>query len=687
MSNYATLKSAIQSAVYTNGNGEITGAGLQSVLLQIANTVGEGYVFKGMATAGTSPGTPDANVFYLAQAGTYTNFGSSYTVPDGGLGVFLWNGSWHKGYIDLASTILSDINLAGYFYSGVITPQSVPPAPPVKNTFWIAQFQGTYTNYGGLTIDDYGLYIISWLASSNQWKLTTIVKYEEEAAFDSGNLATSGALYDERAFSKMIRKASNLDGDVQKPSIATTGYYIEHATGDAVAWDAYNISQPIRLLKGQTISYFGSVNRLVCAIARCSSTGTDIVPLVEGTGANPASPAQYYTYTAEADCYVCFTLNNSTTVLYDYKNHSYYSIVEGAAKKFVVEPFPKSGYFNRNAEYVEHDEYITRAIYPSAGDIIDYSSWMTWQYNLVVVHFDGTLSFVGSYASAELIMKRGQYICDPTVRCVYVNTLATSHPTQEIAGMDDYDADTDAWAHLTTNKQQLYDSVLTGKTWCAVGDSVTAAVNTTYVRKSERTGMQLGYQNIIADRTGMQVYTNAVGGRTLVRGSNTNNLFNNDAYKKLPACDYLTIWFGINDAYTSRSKGGIEDTTNTTFYGAWNILLSYFIANMPNTKIGIIIPYPERKQINQTDDATPETWQRYLDYVDAARTIARKYGLKVLDLLSRDTNMFVWRDDDSLLDGGIVAQRFTDFTYDGTHPNQAGYDFLAPIIMEWLKTL
>lgn len=101
MSNYATLKAAIQSAVFTNNNNEITGAGLQAVLLQIVNTVGDGYVFKGVATAGTTPGTPDANVFYIAPAGTYDNFGTSHVVPSGSLGVFTYNGSWSKTNVSI----------------------------------------------------------------------------------------------------------------------------------------------------------------------------------------------------------------------------------------------------------------------------------------------------------------------------------------------------------------------------------------------------------------------------------------------------------------------------------------------------------------------------------------------------------------------------------------------------------
>lgn len=110
MSNYATLKAAIQSAVYTNGSGDITGAGLQSVLLQIVNTVGDGYVFKGVANAGTAPGTPDENVLYIAPEGTYTNFGGSYTVGSGEIGLFTYNGSWTKTKIQVGLSIDVDDN-------------------------------------------------------------------------------------------------------------------------------------------------------------------------------------------------------------------------------------------------------------------------------------------------------------------------------------------------------------------------------------------------------------------------------------------------------------------------------------------------------------------------------------------------------------------------------------------------
>lgn len=93
MSNYATLKAAIQDVIKTNGNNEITGALLQQSLLSMIGSLGADYQFVGIAEPSTNPGTPDQNVFYIAGAGTYPNFNSA-VVPDGHLGALKYNGSW-----------------------------------------------------------------------------------------------------------------------------------------------------------------------------------------------------------------------------------------------------------------------------------------------------------------------------------------------------------------------------------------------------------------------------------------------------------------------------------------------------------------------------------------------------------------------------------------------------------------
>ena len=111
MANYATLKAAVADVVKTNGTQAITGANLQAVLLSIINSIGGGgYVFAGVATPSTNPGTPDENVFYIGGAGTYANFGTSVTVPVGSICVFKYNGSWVKEQIDLFAGIDDELS-------------------------------------------------------------------------------------------------------------------------------------------------------------------------------------------------------------------------------------------------------------------------------------------------------------------------------------------------------------------------------------------------------------------------------------------------------------------------------------------------------------------------------------------------------------------------------------------------
>lgn len=103
MANYATLKAAIADVVKTNGEQEITGANLQSVLLAIVNSIGAEYTFAGVATPSTSAGTPDQNVFYIGAAGEYSNLGTTITIPTGSIGIFKYNGTWSNQSIHIYS--------------------------------------------------------------------------------------------------------------------------------------------------------------------------------------------------------------------------------------------------------------------------------------------------------------------------------------------------------------------------------------------------------------------------------------------------------------------------------------------------------------------------------------------------------------------------------------------------------
>lgn len=103
MSNYNSLKATIDANIKQNGNQEITGQILNSVLNQMVTTLGAGYQFAGVATIDTNPGTPDAKVFYIANGkGTYEKFGGTNVTEDDVV-VLYWDTAWHKVATGIAS--------------------------------------------------------------------------------------------------------------------------------------------------------------------------------------------------------------------------------------------------------------------------------------------------------------------------------------------------------------------------------------------------------------------------------------------------------------------------------------------------------------------------------------------------------------------------------------------------------
>ena len=95
MANWTALKAAVAAVIKTNGNKEITGAVLQTILNSIISNVGANATYKGVAITTTTPGTPDGNEWYFAaNSGTYSNF-NGY-VHDGTEIVVLSNvtGNW-----------------------------------------------------------------------------------------------------------------------------------------------------------------------------------------------------------------------------------------------------------------------------------------------------------------------------------------------------------------------------------------------------------------------------------------------------------------------------------------------------------------------------------------------------------------------------------------------------------------
>lgn len=155
-------------------------------------------------------------------------------------------------------------------------------------------------------------------------------------------------------------------------------------------------------------------------------------------------------------------------------------------------------------------------------------------------------------------------------------------------------------------------NILYGKVLVAAGDSFTEGDFNSFVDENGKSGKdspviydkELGmyktYPWWIAQRNHMSVVNEAKCGSILALSRShldnkdqvpiENKLpFSLHRYQNLPDhIDYLILEFGLNDMYDTY-LGDLEDTTNETFYGAWNVVYEYLITKYPYTKIATII--------------------------------------------------------------------------------------------------
>ena len=238
MADFSSLKQTIQSFIKQNGNEEITGNILQDVLLAMVSTMGdgainslasalqnetterqnqdatlqgnistlggridtlqtaingintklaEGYIYAGIATPSTNPGTISGKVFYIAvQEGTYTNFGG--TVVTEGITILKYNGtSWVKeqviftdgGVFDISAyhatggTLAKYVDLAAALDGGNNIPQSVR-----KGGMSIKFVQSSDNKYV-----QYRLMATDWSTNTDDWAIAEEGVYVENPEF------------------------------------------------------------------------------------------------------------------------------------------------------------------------------------------------------------------------------------------------------------------------------------------------------------------------------------------------------------------------------------------------------------------------------------------------------------------------------------------------------------------------
>lgn len=244
-------------------------------------------------------------------------------------------------------------------------------------------------------------------------------------------------------------------------------------------------------------------------------------------------------------------------------------------------------------------------------------------------------------------------------------------------------------------------NVLADKKWAVLGDSFTQGATGTRISEGRYKTRPYTYPYLIGNRNNMDIISFFGGGRTLAFPENPDTFVNSVTcptqafyYQNIPEdADYITIYLGINDSHHEHGTGGdgedptgiipigtIEDNTTATYYGAWNVVLTWLTANRPFAHIGMIVS-------NGCDrDA----------YRSAQLEIAEKYGIPYIDLNgdSRTPTMIRSRNPNIATAVKTAINQKQAVDYDGSktgtvnmHPNDEAHLYESYFIENFLRSI
>ncbi len=292
-----------------------------------------------------------------------------------------------------------------------------------------------------------------------------------------------------------------------------------------------------------------------------------------------------------------------------------------------------------------------------------------------VCFYDKKFAFISSVNSLEY----GTFEINVPSEAVYARFASRASEDGEIAELI-----------VNIKTKPMYKNNLTGKKWYACGDSFTEGAYIfndlklvdRWLEDGKYAGKLKSYPYYIGNRTNCDIYNIALSGSTLayVSSEPKKYSFSSDYgteepsynnYKSVPIdADYITLWFGINDNGYGVPIGNDDDTTNTTFKGAYNIVLKYFVENCKKAKIGIIV-----------SNNLPQA------YVDATIKMANRWGIKYLDLNSDEVPLMQATLRNVCDEAKANAINKFAISQSNMHPNYYAHEFESKFIEHWLLSL
>lgn len=206
-----------------------------------------------------------------------------------------------------------------------------------------------------------------------------------------------------------------------------------------------------------------------------------------------------------------------------------------------------------------------------------------------------------------------------------------------------------------------------------LGDSITEGVGAS--------SPETNYVSLVGKKTGHEVINYGVSGTRIARQKHVSASTRWDFDFRLrltimpDEADLVFIFGGTNDfghGNLHLGKVGVRD--ENTFVGGLYLLIDALIEKYGKDKLCFLLPLPrydENPRCCKGEEAN-ETGAPLSEYIECMRNILSEYGIEYIDLYK---NGFPKPE----------VNTGDEYTVDGLHPNDNGYEFLANIICQNLE--
>lgn len=252
---------------------------------------------------------------------------------------------------------------------------------------------------------------------------------------------------------------------------------------------------------------------------------------------------------------------------------------------------------------------------------------------------------------------------------VSINLLACSSSNVIV------DTKTIAAVNIVTNNISVSDSKWKDSTYISIGDSITWQDSHKYYYSKE---IAIGYQSLLNQKIGFKSIVNyGIYGATMAKSSSfptKDSIMARFKTKNFNHTDIITILAGTNDFKLNVPLGeiGNKDAKNfdeSTFYGSYRKLLDYILIQNKSVNIYLFTPL-QRANGGYDINKVNSSGLKLIDYVDAIKQLGYLYNLPVLDLYKSS---------------GIDISNIKQYTSDGLHPNNIGYELISKPIYNFIE--